>query len=207
LLLKKIYKMQHLEGSGTPVLYIGRKVLKVKCKNIKCFLFKSYYKYKHDSRKSVFTMPVLVRSLKNRYSPTPVRCVWWLYCPHQCSVGTPIAVWVYVLDVVFIRAEARNQTGWLEIDLLLIRLLLLCYHYVTFCNCSPRYLDLPEMVIYLYIYIYGPPYSFIFVAVYKSKKNWVGWPAHVICSAVIGSWNFGSLWQQKGVKTHLYLAI
>jgi len=27
-LLKKIYKMQHLEGSGTPVLYIGRKVLK-----------------------------------------------------------------------------------------------------------------------------------------------------------------------------------
>jgi hypothetical protein len=26
-LLKKIYKMQHLEGSGTPVLYIGRKVL------------------------------------------------------------------------------------------------------------------------------------------------------------------------------------
>jgi hypothetical protein len=27
-LLKKIYKMQHLEGSGMPVLYIGRKVLK-----------------------------------------------------------------------------------------------------------------------------------------------------------------------------------
>ena len=26
---KKIYKMQHLEGSGMPVLYIGRKVLKV----------------------------------------------------------------------------------------------------------------------------------------------------------------------------------
>jgi hypothetical protein len=26
--LKKIYKMQHLEGSGTLVLYIGRKVLK-----------------------------------------------------------------------------------------------------------------------------------------------------------------------------------
>jgi len=26
-LLKKIYKMQHLEGSGTPVLYIGRTVL------------------------------------------------------------------------------------------------------------------------------------------------------------------------------------
>ena len=25
---KKVYKMQHLEGSGTPVLYIGRKVLK-----------------------------------------------------------------------------------------------------------------------------------------------------------------------------------
>ena len=23
-LLKKIHKMQHLEGSGTPVLYIGR---------------------------------------------------------------------------------------------------------------------------------------------------------------------------------------
>jgi protein-disulfide isomerase len=28
LLKKNIYKMQHLEGSGTPVLYIGRKVLK-----------------------------------------------------------------------------------------------------------------------------------------------------------------------------------
>jgi len=27
-LLKEIYKMQHLEGSGTPVLYIGRTVLK-----------------------------------------------------------------------------------------------------------------------------------------------------------------------------------
>jgi hypothetical protein len=27
-LLKEIYKMQYLEGSGTPVLYIGRKVLK-----------------------------------------------------------------------------------------------------------------------------------------------------------------------------------
>jgi len=27
-LLKKIYKMQHLEGSGTPVLYIGRTALK-----------------------------------------------------------------------------------------------------------------------------------------------------------------------------------
>jgi hypothetical protein len=26
--LKKIYKMQHLEGSGTPVLYIGHTVLK-----------------------------------------------------------------------------------------------------------------------------------------------------------------------------------
>jgi len=25
---KNIYKMQHLEGSGMPVLYIGRKVLK-----------------------------------------------------------------------------------------------------------------------------------------------------------------------------------
>jgi hypothetical protein len=27
-LSKKRYKMQHLEGSGAPVLYIGRKVLK-----------------------------------------------------------------------------------------------------------------------------------------------------------------------------------
>jgi len=27
-LLKKIYKLQHVEGSGTPVLYIGRTVLK-----------------------------------------------------------------------------------------------------------------------------------------------------------------------------------
>jgi len=27
-LVKKIYKMKHLEGSGTPVLYIGRTVLK-----------------------------------------------------------------------------------------------------------------------------------------------------------------------------------
>jgi len=27
-LKKYIYKMQHLEGSGTPVLYIGRKVFK-----------------------------------------------------------------------------------------------------------------------------------------------------------------------------------
>jgi protein-disulfide isomerase len=27
-LLKKIYKMQHLDVSGTPVLYIGRTVLK-----------------------------------------------------------------------------------------------------------------------------------------------------------------------------------
>ena len=27
-LLKNIYKMQHLEGSGTPVLYIKRTVLK-----------------------------------------------------------------------------------------------------------------------------------------------------------------------------------
>jgi hypothetical protein len=25
---KKVYKMQHLEGSGTPILYIGRTVLK-----------------------------------------------------------------------------------------------------------------------------------------------------------------------------------
>jgi hypothetical protein len=25
---KNIYKMQHLEGSGTPVLYVGRKVFK-----------------------------------------------------------------------------------------------------------------------------------------------------------------------------------
>jgi len=28
ILVKKKYKMQHLEGSGTPCLYIGRKVLK-----------------------------------------------------------------------------------------------------------------------------------------------------------------------------------
>jgi hypothetical protein len=28
LLKKNIYKMKHLEGSGTPVLYIGRMVLK-----------------------------------------------------------------------------------------------------------------------------------------------------------------------------------
>jgi hypothetical protein len=28
ILAEKIYKMQHLEGSGTPVLYIGRTVLK-----------------------------------------------------------------------------------------------------------------------------------------------------------------------------------
>jgi hypothetical protein len=28
LFVEKIYKMQHLEGSGTPVLYIGRTVLK-----------------------------------------------------------------------------------------------------------------------------------------------------------------------------------
>jgi len=27
-MLKKIYKMQHLEGSGTPVVYIGRTVRK-----------------------------------------------------------------------------------------------------------------------------------------------------------------------------------
>jgi len=26
--VEKIYKMQHLDGSGTPVLYIGRTVLK-----------------------------------------------------------------------------------------------------------------------------------------------------------------------------------
>ena len=26
--VEKIYKMEHLEGSGTPVLYIGRTVLK-----------------------------------------------------------------------------------------------------------------------------------------------------------------------------------
>ena len=26
--VEKLYKMQHLEGSGTPVLYIGRTVLK-----------------------------------------------------------------------------------------------------------------------------------------------------------------------------------
>jgi len=28
IVVKKIYKMQHLEDSGTPVLYIGRTVLK-----------------------------------------------------------------------------------------------------------------------------------------------------------------------------------
>jgi hypothetical protein len=28
-LLKKIYKMQHLEDSGTPVLYIGRTLLNI----------------------------------------------------------------------------------------------------------------------------------------------------------------------------------
>jgi len=28
IVVEKIYKMQHLEGSGTPVLYIGRMVLK-----------------------------------------------------------------------------------------------------------------------------------------------------------------------------------
>jgi hypothetical protein len=28
LFVEKIYKMQNLEGSGTPVLYIGRAVLK-----------------------------------------------------------------------------------------------------------------------------------------------------------------------------------
>jgi hypothetical protein len=28
IVLKKIYKMQHLEGSGTPILYTGRTVLK-----------------------------------------------------------------------------------------------------------------------------------------------------------------------------------
>jgi len=41
--VKKIHKMQHLEGSGTPVLYIGRTVLKrlmqlfyfILCDNIK----------------------------------------------------------------------------------------------------------------------------------------------------------------------------
>jgi hypothetical protein len=27
IVVEKIYKMQHLEGSGTPVLYIGRTVL------------------------------------------------------------------------------------------------------------------------------------------------------------------------------------
>jgi len=27
-MLKKVYKMQHLEGSGMPVLHIGRTVLK-----------------------------------------------------------------------------------------------------------------------------------------------------------------------------------
>jgi len=33
LLKKKIYKMQHLEGSGRPVLYIGRTVPKGQKKN------------------------------------------------------------------------------------------------------------------------------------------------------------------------------
>jgi hypothetical protein len=33
--LKYIYKMQHLEGSGTPVLYIGRTALKVKGREYK----------------------------------------------------------------------------------------------------------------------------------------------------------------------------
>ena len=28
MVIEKIYKMQHLEGSGTPVLYIGHTVLK-----------------------------------------------------------------------------------------------------------------------------------------------------------------------------------
>jgi len=28
MVVEKIHKMQHLEGSGMPVLYIGRKVLK-----------------------------------------------------------------------------------------------------------------------------------------------------------------------------------
>jgi len=28
IVVEKIYEMQHLEGSGTPFLYIGRKVLK-----------------------------------------------------------------------------------------------------------------------------------------------------------------------------------
>jgi hypothetical protein len=28
ILVKKLYKIQHLEGSGTPFLYIGRKVFK-----------------------------------------------------------------------------------------------------------------------------------------------------------------------------------
>jgi hypothetical protein len=34
IIVENIYKMQHLEGSGTPVLYIGRMVPKVK--NLKC---------------------------------------------------------------------------------------------------------------------------------------------------------------------------
>jgi hypothetical protein len=32
--VEKIYKMQHLEGSGTAVLYIGRKVLKGQVLNL-----------------------------------------------------------------------------------------------------------------------------------------------------------------------------
>jgi len=33
-LLKKIYKMQHLEGSRMPILYTGSTVLKVNCCSI-----------------------------------------------------------------------------------------------------------------------------------------------------------------------------
>jgi hypothetical protein len=39
ILVEKIYKMQHLEGSGTPVLYIGRTVCKGYCSIGKKSLF------------------------------------------------------------------------------------------------------------------------------------------------------------------------
>jgi len=41
-LLGKIYKMQHLEGSGTPVLYIGRTVLKGE---VNVYKMKGLYKF------------------------------------------------------------------------------------------------------------------------------------------------------------------
>jgi hypothetical protein len=98
-------------------------------------------------------MLVLVRNSKNRVYPTPVRCTLWVCCAHQCSVGTPLTVWIDGLEILLIRAGTRNQADWLKIDLLLIRLPLLCYHYVSFSNCRPRYLDLPQMVIRSYMQI------------------------------------------------------